>query len=526
MAKAPQKLAGLFIIFFTIAVDQLRLPMVNCQEDIDTTQCLPKKTFIAFLRLPEVSSNLAAYSRTARIIQSARNDFINLKILGKNNDDDNGKICIPPSIYYEIFSDPKIRAHFDAIERAQKMLEIRDVDSFIDTEKKSIATLAKNDDLPITTVQEREQKNQDDEEKRSQAGMTPEELVKVYDGDTQEDKTSADVIDHYTLPNGDLDVEAMSRDYHNGKRNIATLARDYALPERRNIGSVARQYGLSYGKRNIATLARDKMIPNSGGKRTVPLTYGRYMWLKGKRNVGSLARDFALPSGKRNISYLAKNGWLNIGYQKRNVGTLARDWNLPQTRTGRSSIDDDFNYDDKINKQYDNDLQNIINQSQARRQSDYSDEYPTPVMQNKNLLDYEDFIEALADVRYPVAEKRFMDATGDSWQDDDDDDETLGYRPSKRHIGALARLGWLPTFRAARFSRSPRWSDQEDSTDGTSSNNTPNSSSRLGINQSDLKTRYVQTLKGDCRHGFKRYLLIPTNHHYLDGKIRFASMNI
>lgn len=239
--------------------------------------------------------------------------------------------------------------------------------------------------------------------------MTPEELVKVYNGDSQEDKTSADVIDHYTLPNGELDVEAMSRDYHNGKRNVGNLARDYALPERRNIASLAREYGLPSGKRNIATLARDRMIP-SGGKRTVPLTYGRYMWLKGKRNVGSLARDFALPNGKRNISYLAKNGWLNLGYAKRNVGTLARDRVLPQTRTGRSTATD-TNNEDNINLQsiYDNvELNDIINQSRARRETDYSDEYPLPVLQNDNLFDYDDIVEAFAVGRYPLVQKRFM----------------------------------------------------------------------------------------------------------------------
>lgn len=31
------------------------------------------------------------------------------------------------------------------------------------------------------------------------------------------------------------------------------------------------------------------------------------------------------------------------------------------------------------------------------------------------------------------------------------------FQPTKRHIGALARLGWLPTLRATRFSRSPRY---------------------------------------------------------------------
>lgn len=31
------------------------------------------------------------------------------------------------------------------------------------------------------------------------------------------------------------------------------------------------------------------------------------------------------------------------------------------------------------------------------------------------------------------------------------------FQANKRHIGALARLGWLPSLRTARFSRSPRY---------------------------------------------------------------------
>lgn len=55
---------------------------------------------------------------------------------------------------------------------------------------------------------------------------------------------------------------------------------------------------------------------------------------------------------------------------------------------------------------------------------------------------------------------------GDVNDDGTDDDKAIKqtlmgyqdvYQPSKRHIGALARLGWLPSFRAARFSRSPRY---------------------------------------------------------------------
>lgn len=160
-----------------------------CQEE-EGNQCLPKKAFFALLRLPEVSSNLAAYSRTARILQDAksRDEIVNLKGLnlddgvgggsfGTNNGQhgDDGEICIPAGVYLELFRNPAMRGHLSASNPAQMMMEPSDrsfdEDSFIDPEefaKRSISTLAKNGDLPIMVPKPEED---DDEEKRSFIAM-------------------------------------------------------------------------------------------------------------------------------------------------------------------------------------------------------------------------------------------------------------------------------------------------------------------------------------------------------------------
>lgn len=149
---------------------------VTCQDE-EGSQCIPKKTFLALLRLPEVSSNLAAYSRTARIIQEAKNhnDMAHLKALSSEENDD-AEICIPGSIYLELFRDPALRAHLSVMARTHKLPEFpgrllddsEEVDSrdlISDAEKRSLATLAKNDDLPVN-IQDRET-DSDDDEKRS-----------------------------------------------------------------------------------------------------------------------------------------------------------------------------------------------------------------------------------------------------------------------------------------------------------------------------------------------------------------------
>ena len=47
------------------------------------------------------------------------------------------------------------------------------------------------------------------------------------------------------------------------------------------------------------------------------------------------------------------------------------------------------------------------NVRRSKRQIGFSDEYPLPVMQNTNVFDYEEMMEALSG-QYPNAEKRFM----------------------------------------------------------------------------------------------------------------------
>lgn len=116
------------------------------------------------------------------------------------------------------------------------------------------------------------------------------------------------------------------------KRSIAALAKNSQLPtsqepetqdneetyelmEKRNIGSVARS-GMITGKRNIASLARGYELPN------------------GKRNLASVVRS-GRPGYKRNVASLARgNFYPYFGESiKRNVGALARDWSLPKTPT-------------------------------------------------------------------------------------------------------------------------------------------------------------------------------------------------
>lgn len=217
------------------------------------------------------------------------------------------------------------------------------------------------------------------------------------------------------------------------KRNVGTLARDFALPPgRRNIASLVRDYELQSksnkaplvplaGKRNVASLARTFTLPQNG-----------------KRNVASVARDYGLPYGKRYVGSLARIGDFPVRDQ-RSVASLAKNSAWPVSlkrgisvpgsvilralsRHGRS-LSDELNA-----RNYLLDLQELVNQNEdyedgeksngyetrdglsdrrLKRQIDFSDEYPLPVMQNTNVFDYEEMMEAL-NGQYPNAEKRFL----------------------------------------------------------------------------------------------------------------------
>ncbi|TGZ32188.1 hypothetical protein DBV15_01048 [Temnothorax longispinosus] len=64
---------------------------------------------------------------------------------------------------------------------------------------------------------------------------------------------------------------------------------------------------------------------------------------------------------------------------------------------------------------------------------------------------------------------------------------------------------------------------REDSADGSSSNYTPNASARSLRPIITPKARYLQSLHGDCRHGFQRYLLPDIDNFLRTSNSRVAS---
>ena len=114
------------------------------------------------------------------------------------------------------------------------------------------------------------------------------------------------------LPSREPDAEvSSSASWMDDKRNIGSLARSGfygGSTGKRNIASLARSFDLpSYGKRNIASLVRSRMLPSQAPKRSLASlartnmlpSYGKKN-LDGtnedKRNIGAVARDWALPN--------------------------------------------------------------------------------------------------------------------------------------------------------------------------------------------------------------------------------------
>lgn len=107
--------------------------------------------------------------------------------------------------------------------------------------------------------------------------------------DDDEKRSIATLAKNGQLPSREPDIEldALGEEDENGnKRNIGALARSGMMSGKRNLASVARQWQFSNGKRNIGSLMRN------GGKRNIG-SIARTGF--GKRNVGTLARDWALP---------------------------------------------------------------------------------------------------------------------------------------------------------------------------------------------------------------------------------------
>lgn len=214
---------------------------MTCQNDEASSGCLPKKTFLALLRLAEVSPNLAAYSRTGAIIQESKNrdEMDNWKTMNPDDSEDD-EICLPAAIYLELFRNPSLRAHLSAISRARKILE-SPYASYQDADiKRSLAILAKNNDMPTAAHDQEgdEVGNGPNDGEGGGDGMNSEDdefdnetldqLLKILHENDQ--KNVHAVAREYSLPNGQIDFEALERDYGQEKRNIASLARSSNLP--------------------------------------------------------------------------------------------------------------------------------------------------------------------------------------------------------------------------------------------------------------------------------------------------------
>lgn len=112
-----------------------------------------------------------------------------------------------------------------------------------------------------------------------------------YEPLDEDDKRSiATLAKNGQLPSKEPDTEIeLSEDDNGHKRNIASMARSGLIGGKRNIQSLAKQWQYGGGKRNIGSIMRGSMYQ---GKRNLA-SMARNGF--GKRNVGALARDWALP---------------------------------------------------------------------------------------------------------------------------------------------------------------------------------------------------------------------------------------
>ncbi|KAL1498376.1 hypothetical protein ABEB36_009183 [Hypothenemus hampei] len=169
-----------------------------------------------------------------------------------------------------------------------------------------------------------------------------------------------------------------------------------------------------------------------------------------KRNLANLARTYNFPVsngqsyGKRSLGSLAKNGELPFRYGKRNIQSLARDGVI-----GKRSIDSDDSPLDKRN------IQSL--KQRNKRQADY---FENEMVYQIPITDYEDYLQELSSQgSYPVEDKRFLGSVAKSgwFRPTSQGYSSFVSLPGKRHVAALARLGWLPSYRSLRrFNRSGR----------------------------------------------------------------------
>ncbi|KAH8254643.1 hypothetical protein KR032_011433 [Drosophila birchii] len=260
---------------------------------------------------------------------------------------------------------------------------------------------------------------------------------------------------------------------------------DYVEEDKRSVAALAAQGLLNAPKRSLATLAKNGQLPTAepgedyaDADSGEPSEQKRYigslaraggLMTYGKRNVGTLARDFQLPipNGKRNLATLARLQSAPSTHReqpKRNVAAVAR-YNSQQHHNQRASAE-------KRNlgalksspvhgvQQKREDEQMLL----PAAAPDYADPMQSywwyPSYAGYADLDWND---------YRRAEKRFLDTSKDpelfgiehgndgnaavaiAEKEELQPEEQLS-APQKRHIGAVYRSGFLPSY---RYLRSP-----------------------------------------------------------------------
>ncbi|KAH8257642.1 hypothetical protein KR038_004245 [Drosophila bunnanda] len=260
---------------------------------------------------------------------------------------------------------------------------------------------------------------------------------------------------------------------------------DYVEEDKRSVAALAAQGLLNAPKRSLATLAKNGQLPTAepgedyaDADSGEPSEQKRYigslaraggLMTYGKRNVGTLARDFQLPipSGKRNLATMARLQSAPSTHReqpKRNVAAVAR-YNSQQHHNQRASSE----------KRNLGALKSSpVHGVQQKREDeemllpaaapDYADPMQSywwyPSYAGYADLDWND---------YRRAEKRFLDTSKDpelfGIEHGNDANAAVAVveevelqpeeqlpAPQKRHIGAVYRSGFLPSY---RYLRSP-----------------------------------------------------------------------
>ncbi|KAH8298486.1 hypothetical protein KR044_006130 [Drosophila immigrans] len=269
---------------------------------------------------------------------------------------------------------------------------------------------------------------------------------------------------------------------------------DYLDEDKRSVAALAAQGLLNAPKRSLATLAKNGQLPTAepgddyaDAESGEPSEQKRYigslaraggLMSFGKRNVGTLARDFQLPNGKRNLATMARLQSAPTSHReqpKRNVAAVAR-YNSQQHQNQRSAAEKRnlgaLKSSPVHGAQQKRDDEEMLLPAAA---PDYADAMQSywwyPSYAGYADLDWND---------YRRAEKRFLDtskdpelfgiehgndadvASADADVDGDGDataeepqeeqQEPQTALPQKRHIGAVYRSGFLPSY---RYLRSP-----------------------------------------------------------------------